>query len=169
MIRLQTDRLILRRARIADLDDLHAIYSDPRVMRYWSTPPHEDRAVTRGVVTRLIDSSEPVLTYFVVERDRQAIGCAGVHNKDEIGFLLHADHWRQGLMSEALSALVPYFFDVLNYRQLTADADPRNTASVATLEAAGFDKTGEARNTYCVNGEWSDSVYYTLKARSSST
>jgi RimJ/RimL family protein N-acetyltransferase len=45
-------------------------------------------------------------------------------------------------MSETLNALILYFFDVLNCRQLTADADPRNTASVATLEAAGFDKTG---------------------------
>jgi RimJ/RimL family protein N-acetyltransferase len=33
VIQLQSDRLILRKARIADLDDLHAIYSDTRVMR----------------------------------------------------------------------------------------------------------------------------------------
>lgn len=163
MTTLHTKRLVLRKARIDDLDDLHAVYSDPRVMRYWSTPPHGDIALTRRNLERLIVSSDPVVTYFVIERDCQAIGCAGVHMGDEIGFLLHADHWRQGLMSEALTALVPYFFEVLRYPQLTADADPSNAASVATLRAAGFEKTREARNTYCVDGVWSDSVYFTLK------
>jgi ribosomal-protein-alanine N-acetyltransferase len=48
---------------------------------------------------------------------------------------------------------------------LTADADPMNAASVATLTSAGFVKTGEAKNTFCVDGVWSDSVYFTLKPK----
>ncbi len=165
MTHLQTQRLVLRKARIADLEDLHAVYSDPLVMRYWSTPPHDDIALTRRNLKRLITSSEPVVTYFVIERAGHAIGCAGVHMGDEVGFLLRSDHWQQGLMSEALGALIPYFFDELRYTQLTADADPMNAASVATLTSAGFVKTGEAKNTFCVDGVWSDSVYFTLKPK----
>ncbi|WP_439122713.1 GNAT family N-acetyltransferase [Marivita sp.] len=158
-----TKRLVLRKARVEDLDDLHAVYSDPQVMRYWSTPPHDDVAQTRRNLTRLIASSDPVVTYFVIECGGRAVGCAGVHMGDEIGFLLRSDHWQQGLMSEALGALIPYFFEDLRYLQLTADADPMNAASVATLRAAGFVQTGEAKNTYCVDGVWTDSVYFTLK------
>ena len=167
MTALHTKRLILRKARSGDLKDLHAVYSDPLVMRYWSTPPHEDVDITRRHLERLIASSDPVLTYFVLERAGHAIGCAGVHAGDEIGFLLRSDHWQQGLMSEALKALIPYFFEDLHYTQLTADADPMNAASVATLRAAGFVQTGEAKNTYCVDGVWSDSVYFTLKPEQS--
>ncbi len=163
MTHLVTKRLVLRKARIADLDDLHAVYSDPQVMRYWSTPPHDDIAITRRNLERLIASSETVVTYFVIERAGHAIGCAGVHMGDEVGFLLRSDHWQQGLMSEALGALIPYFFEDLRYPQLTADADPMNAASVATLLSAGFVKTGEAKNTFCVDCVWSDSVYFTLK------
>ncbi len=163
MTHLITKRLVLRKARVADLDDLHAVYSDPLVMRYWSTPPHDHIALTRRHLDRLIASSEPVVTYFVIEYGGHAIGCAGVHMGDEVGFLLHSDHWQQGIMSEALAALIPYFFDELRYPQLTADADPMNAGSVATLRAAGFVKTGEAKNTYCVDGVWTDSVYFTLK------
>lgn len=163
MTHLKTKRLLLRKARIADLDDLHAVYGDPLVMRYWSTPPHDNIALTRRNLKRMIAASEPVVTYFVIERGGHAIGCAGVHMGDEVGFLLRSDHWQQGLMSEALGVLIPYFFEELRYPQLTADADPMNAASVATLLAAGFVKTGEAKNKFCVDGVWSDSAYFTLK------
>lgn len=162
MDELKTPRLRLRRARTTDVDDLFGVYGDPRVMRYWSDPPHADRSVTKQMVERLITASDPVLTYFVIERDGHAIGCGGVHERDEIGFILGADHWRQGIMTEALLAMIPYFLDHLGYAQLTADADPRNQASVATLRKVGFVQTGAARNTYCVNGEWLDSVYFAL-------
>lgn len=161
---LRTPRLRLRRARPEDAADLFAVYGDPRVMRYWSHGPHPDATATAQMVDRLIAASHPVTTYFVIEKDGRAIGCGGVHERDEIGFILGADHWRQGLMTEALQAMIRHFFDDLGYAQLTADADPRNTASVATLRGVGFVQTGYARDTFCVNGEWSDSVYFTLKA-----
>ena len=65
-------------------------------------------------------------------------------------------------MTEVMEALIPYFFRDLDYPQLTAEADPRNAASVGILESLGFRQTGEARHTFCINGEWSDSVYFAL-------
>jgi len=38
MTELVTPRLRLRRARAGDLDDLHAVFSDPAAMRYRTTP-----------------------------------------------------------------------------------------------------------------------------------
>ena len=32
---LETERLLLRRARPGDLDSIHAVLSDPRAMRYY--------------------------------------------------------------------------------------------------------------------------------------
>ena len=160
---LKTDRLILRGPSKDDVDALFAVYGDPRVMRFWSEPPHADRSVTRAMVMRHVQSFERAPLYFVIERNGCAIGRAGVHERDEIGFILGFDHWREGLMTEALQALVAYYFEDLRFSQLTADADPCNEASVATLLKAGFVQTGEEKNTFCVNGDWSDSVYFTLK------
>ena len=160
---LRTNRLLLRQTRLGDVDDLFAIYSDPKVMRYWSSPPHADRNETETMVKRGLNLAPSVLTYFLIEKDGRAVGRGGVHEGDEIGFILGSDHWGQGIMTEALDAMIPYFFHDLKFPQLTADADPRNKASVATLLKAGFEQTGTEKNTFCVNGEWSNSVYFTLK------
>ncbi len=160
---LSTERLILRAAKPDDLDDLHAIYSDPQAMRYWSTPPHPDRATTQGNLDRMIASAAKRLVYFVFEHDGRAIGVGGMHIDYEVGFLLHPDFWRQGLVREAMQRIIPYLFDVTDAPALTADVDPRNDASVGLLRALGFTETHRAKNTFCINGEWSDSVYFQLK------
>src|SRR5687768_16948175 len=43
---LRTNRLILRRARPEDLEGMHAVLTDERAMRYWTTGPHADLAET---------------------------------------------------------------------------------------------------------------------------
>ena len=159
---LTTQRLTLRAARQSDLDDLFAIYSHPDAMRYWSTPPHENRAATQGNLDRLIAASQDRLVYFVFERNSVVIGLGGLHTDTEIGFLLHPTYWRQGYMREAMNAIIPHLFATTDIVRLTADADPLNTASVALLHALGFHETHRAKNTYCINGVWSDSVYFAL-------
>ena len=159
---LKTKRLILRGARPGDLMNLHAIFRDPGAMRYWSTPPHKSPEETQKNLDRLIDNSRERLTYFVIEKDGRAIGTAGMHKTDEVGFLLHPDYWRQGIVTEAMQAIIPYLFNITDHRQLTADADPRNAASVGLLTSLGFVETGRAEKTYCIDGEWSDSVYFAL-------
>ncbi|MEL6685430.1 MAG: GNAT family N-acetyltransferase [Pseudomonadota bacterium] len=160
---LKTKRLILRAARQSDLMDLHAIFRDARAMRYWSTPPHENPERTQENLDRLIASAEQQLAYFVIEMDGRAIGTAGMHKGDEVGFLLHPDYWRQGIISEAMNAIIPYLFEITDHTQLTADADPRNKASVGLLKSLGFQETYRAKNTFCINGEWSGSIYFALQ------
>ena len=160
---IATERLILRAAKQNDLMDLFAIFSDRRAMRYWSTAPHDSPACTQEHLDRLIASTAEHLTYFVIEKDGRAIGTAGMHKADEVGFLLHPDFWRQGIVSEAMNAIIPYLFEVTDHTQLTADADPRNDASVGILQSLGFEETHRAEKTFCINGEWSDSVYFALQ------
>ncbi|MBS1301657.1 GNAT family N-acetyltransferase [Loktanella sp. SALINAS62] len=157
---LVTARLRLRRATQGDLNDLFAIYADPREMRYWSTLPHTDRSVTQQNLNGML--AQDPLTYFVIEYGGRVIGCAGLYRADEIGFLLNPDHWRQGYVSEAMGAIIPYLFDVTDAAALTADIDPRNVASAATLRKLGFVETHRAERTYCIGGVWSDSAYYAL-------
>ncbi len=160
---LKTDRLILRAAQQADLMDLHALYSEPRAMAYWSTAPHDSIEQTQEHLDRLIASNREQLTYFVIELDSRAIGTAGMHKAGEVGFLLHPDHWRKGIATEAMTAIVTHLFEITDFVQLTADADPNNAASVCFLKSLGFEETHRANNTFCINGVWSDSVYFALQ------
>ena len=160
---IKTDRLTLRAAHSDDLADLHAIYGDRRAMRYWSTPPHEGKSTTKGVLDRQIRAAGQALTYFVIEMDGRVIGNAGNYRGTEVGFILHPDYWRQGIIKEAMQAIIPYLFETTDLPVLTADVDPRNEASVGLLKALGFDETHRAKNTFCIEGEWSDSVYFALQ------
>jgi ribosomal-protein-alanine N-acetyltransferase len=160
---LQTERLTLRGARQSDLMDLYAVFSDRQAMRYWPTPPHPNPASTQKNLDRLIANARSELTCFVIEKDGHAIGTAGMHKDDEIGFLLHPDYWRQGIIAEAMGAIIPYLFDTTETEQLIADADPRNAASVAALKSLGFEETQRDEETCCDDGsEQADSLCFAL-------
>lgn len=156
---IRTERLLLRRARMDDLDDLHRVFSDPRAMRYWSTLPHDHIDQTRDFLTGMIHAPTDTSADFVIERDGQAIGKAGSWSFEEIGFILHPDHWRQGIAHEALTAVIPYLFQTLPIARLFADVDPRNDASINLLTRLGFVETGRASRTFLLGDEWCDSVY----------
>lgn len=158
---LNTQRLCLRRAEPRDASHLFAAYGDAEVMRYWSSAPDQTVQDTAKRLKGQITRPDP-LTYFVIDLDGKAIGNIGMWQPFEIGFILAKSHWRKGYTTEAMRALIPYLFDVTEAPALTADIDPRNTASHATLRRLGFRETGRATNTYCINGEWSDSLYLAL-------
>ncbi|MEL6960249.1 MAG: GNAT family N-acetyltransferase [Pseudomonadota bacterium] len=158
---LTTDRLILRQARAADAADIHAFMSDPRAMAYWSTPPHPDLATTAAQVERMASAPAPTL-YFVWEKDSTVIGMGGMHSGNEVGFMLHPDHWRTGLAREAMTAILGHLWRTTRHDHVHADADPRNAASLRLLASLGFHQTGTAKNTFCIDGVWSDSAYFRL-------
>jgi len=158
---LRTERLILRRARMDDLADLHRVLSHPAVMRYWATPEHETLEESRAFLQAMIESG-PEADDFVIELDGEVIGKAGAWRLPELGYLLHPDHWRKGFGGEALSAAIAHLFAAHDVAALTADVDPRNTASLRLLKRLGFVETGRAEKTIRWRDEWSDSIYFAL-------
>ncbi len=159
---LRTKRLLLRRARMADLEDLHKVFSDPRAMRYWDSPPYETVDQTSQLLTQMVHAPDTESDDFVVEYTGRAIGKAGCWRMGEIGFILHPDFWGRGLAHEALKAAIPHIFETLAIDRLEADVDPRNAASLKLLSKLGFHETGRAKRTILVGDEWCDSVYLEL-------
>lgn len=142
---------------------MHAILSDPAVMRYWSTLPHAELAQSEAWVASTITAIDSgTCDDFFVERDGALIGKAGLWNGDEIGFLFHPSVWGQGYAREALSAVIAHAFTNGRRTQIRADVDPRNDRCLRLLTGLGFRETGRAERTFCIGGEWSDSVYLAL-------
>lgn len=157
-----TPRLRLRHARPDDLTAMHAVLSDPRATRWWSTPPHASLDHTRSWLDGMIAGNAEGSDDFVVERDGRVIGKAGFFSLPEVGYILHPDHWGLGLASEAVGAAIGHVFAKREIEALTADVDPENRASIRLLERLGFARTGFAEKTWNVGGEWKDSLYYRL-------
>lgn len=163
MDEILTSRLRLRRARMNDLEAMHAVLSNPRATRYWSTPSHSDIGQTRAWLASMIASGPQESDDFVVEHEARVIGKAGFYRLPEIGYILHPDHWGQGLAFEALSALIERVFARFDMAALTADVDPRNGASLRLLGKLGFREVRRERNTIRVGEEWCDSIFLELR------
>jgi RimJ/RimL family protein N-acetyltransferase len=157
---ITTERLVLRRARIEDVGPMHRIMSDPEAMRYWSTLPHESVKTTADWVRSMLDPP-PGNDDFIVTLGGEVIGKMGAWQLPDFGYLLDPAHWGRGYASEALAAF-------LAHRRragspfLTADTDPRNTASMRLLQRHGFTETHRAEKTWLIGGIWYDSIYWRL-------
>ncbi len=156
-----TTRLTLRTAREDDLSAMHAVLSDPRATRWWSTPPHDSLDQTRAWLDGMIanGSDHPD---FVIERDGVVIGKAGFWRLPDVGYILRPDYWGQGLAGEAVAAVIDHVLATCDLHELTADVDPENAASIRLLERLGFVRIGFAERTWNVGGEWKNSFYYGL-------
>jgi len=171
---INTGRLRLRRISENDLEALFNIFSDPQVMRYWSTPPLANRQAAVSLLNEIhnLFDRRVMLKWGIALLDNdQLIGTATLFNlnfengRAEIGYGLGSRYWGNGYMNEALRALVSYAFDVLELRRLEADVDPRNAGSIRTVERLGFRQEGLLRERWHVNGEIQDSNFYGLLRR----
>ena len=163
MTEIVTPRLRLRRARADDLEALHAVFTQPAAMRYWSTPPHTELQQTREWLDGMIASPAALSDDFIVEYQGVAIGKAGCWRLPSIGYILHPDRWGQGLAREALTAVVAHVFATRDIEAINADVDPRNEGSLKLLDRLGFVETHRAQRTWLVGEEWCDSIYLSLR------
>jgi [ribosomal protein S5]-alanine N-acetyltransferase len=173
-LRLDTPRLLLRPLGDDDAPALLAIFSDPRVTQYWSTPPWTDVAQALAMVARDRDEmarGESLRLGLQRRSDGLLLGHCSLFRfnsqcrRAELGYGQGADSWGQGYMHEALSALLEHAFDTLDLNRIEADIDPRNAASQRTLERLGFTREGFLRERWIVAGEVSDTALYGLLQR----
>ena len=171
---LDAPRVRLRWLDAPDVDALYAIFSDPQMMKYWSTPPMKARAEAEELLARIHRQfADKTGFQWGVERksDGELLGTCTLFSihaanmRAEIGYCLQSAHWRQGYMGEALSALFDYSFGLLKLRRLEADVDPNNAGSLGILGRMGFQREGLLRERWNVCGEIQDSVVLGLLAR----
>ena len=167
-------RVVLRWVSEDDVDSLYEIFSNPQVMRYWSTVPLPDREAAAALQREIAEGneSETMFKWGIALRDSgKVIGTTTLFNlslengRAELGYAMAHAYWGNGYMNEALNALVSHCFGVMELRRLEADVDPRNSASIRTLERLGFQHEGFLRERWHVNGEIQDALFYGLLRR----
>lgn len=170
-VRLCTARLMLRPLREADAPALHALFSDPEVVRYWKSGPwssreeallaiRDDAGAMRegtrlrlGVVRQADDALVGACTLFHVEWPSR---------RAELAYAIVPPAWGRGYAGEAVGALLEHAFGTLGLRRIEADADPRNVASARLLERLGFVREGLLRERWLLPEGPSDGVVYGL-------
>jgi [ribosomal protein S5]-alanine N-acetyltransferase len=164
---LTTQRLRLRQFEPRDVDGLHACFGDSEAMRYWNFPACQSKAETARWVKILARATSPhsYQAWAVAEkRGDRCIGMVNYHHREphnrrlELGYILAPSHHGQGLMTEALHALVTYCFDELRTHRIEAMISPDNRASIRLIERLGFQREGGPLRDYWRVGEQYRSV-----------
>ncbi|HET9033617.1 MAG TPA: GNAT family protein [Dokdonella sp.] len=171
---LDSRRLRLRQLQLSDIEDLFAIFSDEQTMRYWSHAPFkqaaEAEAYLRNINAGRINGTHLQWGVALRENDK-VIGTTTLfslnpkHRRAEIGYALSSAYWRNGFGREALTTVIAYALDSLDFQRIEADIDPRNVASCRLVESLGFQLEGRLRERWHVEGEIQDSAIYGLLAR----
>lgn len=164
--RLETPRLVLRELADADIPRIVALASDHAVARNTLNMPHPYRP--EYAYNWLLISSKAYATgmgvTFAIELHAtgEFIGGIGLKteprfDRAEVGYWLGVPYWNQGLMTEALAAVLRYGFEDLLLNKILANHTTQNPGSGVVMLKNGMVKEGELVEHVKRDGE-----YYTL-------
>ncbi len=152
---IETPRLLLRRFRKEDVPFAFRNWtSDCEVTRFLSWKAHEDVTVTRDVINGWIESYGKDDWYqwgIELKQIGQVVGTISsleINEKTEsvtIGYCLGRPYWHQGYMSEALGAVIPFFFQKVGANRIMATHDVKNPYSGKVMEKCGMRLEGTLR------------------------
>ena len=160
MSTLTTVRLRLEPYRDDHVAGLHAMNSDPQVMRYLSGKPdtlEETRAIVERVKARWAEVGYSWWAF--IERETGELvdaGCLQNLRREatllpeldcpmELGWRLRRDRHGRGYASEAAFAIGDWAFETFGPDQLLAVCDPDNTASARVMQRIGMEDVGLQR------------------------
>ena len=168
---LATERLVLRPLAAADAGALFAVFSDPEVMRYWSSAPWTSMEQADDYIASAaqgIEDESMLRLGIEIATTGQLIGQAALYSfnpqnrRCDVGYALGRANWGRGYVGEALEALISHGFSGLDLNRIEADIDPRNEASAVVVRRLGFRHEGLMRERWIVNGEICDTAFYGL-------
>lgn len=151
-LQLATQRLLLRPMLEADIDALHLIFTDPRVMASFGVDLFTREQMARWLQRNLDHQNEFGYGLFsvILKETGELIGDCGLEQMEigeeriaELGYDFRSDFWNQGFATEAAIAVRGYAFDVLGLTQLMSLIRVGNLASKRVAEKVGMQLVDE--------------------------
>lgn len=146
----ETERLMLRRMTDDDLDAIHALRSDPDVMRHIREPQSRVEAANWiSLVSSCWESQGIGFCSVILRTTGELAGWCGLWrlaetDEIEVGYAIDKRFWNQGLAAEAALRLLDYGFNELGLEEIVAVAREENAGSRRVMEKIGmnFDYVG---------------------------
>lgn len=144
-LRLETDRLIIRKFELSDKEDL-CEYMLQRVDAEFEFYPDFTKEKGEDEIKYRCESDE----FFAIEfkENHKVIGNVYLGKRDfnsrELGYVLNENYQRKGYGSEAGKAVIEYFFNEGLHR-IYAECAPENTASWKLMEKLGLEREAHLR------------------------
>lgn len=168
---LLTQRLRLREVRHSDVSDFFLIRSNAENMRFIPRPlakTEQDIIDFLKVGEEVYQKGEMINFAIALKDSDKFIGSIGFYrtkwhaDRTELGYILSPEHRGKGYIHEAVMEMIRFAFEDIGFHSLEAIIDPRNTASINVVEKAGFIKEGHITANDYWNGEYLDTLIYSL-------
>jgi RimJ/RimL family protein N-acetyltransferase len=167
---------VLRAFEPRDFDAVHAMRSNPDVVRYlyWDvhTKDQARRALEDRIRFRSIHREGDVLALAAVLHGADdmvvdlILRCVSEeHSLGEIGYIVHPAHQGNGYATEAARAVLAIAFDDAGFHRVVGCLEARNAASARVLEKLGMRREAHLVENEWVKGEWQSEVIYAMLAR----
>lgn len=143
-VHIRTDRLEIRKFEFSDLDDFYEYAKVDDVGQRCGWMPHKNKEESLEILTKFIENKDNL----AIVKDGKVIGSIGLKDEQEqalkekevynLGYCLSKDYWNNGYMTEAVDALLDYYFNVLNYECMSVCHFDENLQSKRVIEKSGF-------------------------------
>ena len=162
---ISTDRLLLRRITVDDIDDMYEYAKNATLTRYLTWSPHPDKAYTFEYVTYLQSryKTGEFFDWAVTLKDGgKMIGTCGFTRFDfqndagEIGYVINPEYQGRGIATEALGAVIKFGFEDLALNRIECRFMTENEVSRRVMQKNGMTFEGVLRRAMLVKGEYRD-------------
>ena len=149
-IEIETERLLLRPFKDSDLDDFYEYASVEGVGEMAGWKHHENKEKTKAILDLFITEDKTFAICW--KANYKVIGSLGIEKYNleeiltefnnyqgrEIGYVLSKDYWGQGIMPEAVNAVIEYLFNECDLDFLTCGYYDFNKQSKRVQEKCEF-------------------------------
>ena len=174
---LSTERLILRATGPEDVTDMYEMRSNKEVMDMIGRPvPKSEADVLEliGKIQNFVAANEAIAWSITLRDSGKYAGTISLHviikehYRAEVGYMLLPAYYRQGILDEALKAVIHYGFNTLGLHSIEAQISPVNTASRKLVERNHFVQEAYFKENCFKGGKFVDTVVYSLVNSNSS-
>ncbi|MFD0964114.1 GNAT family N-acetyltransferase [Pseudofulvibacter geojedonensis] len=148
--KISTNRLLLRKINEIDAESILFLRSDKIVNQFIQRPPERqintlDKALAHiNKLNTLTENNQSITWGITLKNNPNIIGTICLWNFSnnntvvEVGYDLHPDYHRKGIMSEALKSVIQFSFEELKFQKIEAYTHLKNESSKMLLERNGF-------------------------------
>lgn len=151
LAQLEGERIILRKLRLSDADDMCRNVNDKKVVRWTATIPHpytHRHALQYIRKSQRLRRAKKGYVFGIVKHDGEFMGLVSLlrvnheHQCGELGYWLGKKYWEKAYAAEAVRLILRFGFEQLKLNRIYAVSFERNIASRRVLERCGFELEG---------------------------
>lgn len=168
---LETERLILRKITLHDVEDIYSYCSNEEVSKYVTWDTHQALDDTTNFVKFVLNQYENrKIAPWAIEykKNGKLIGTIDFiswhteYNIAEIGYIISKDYWGNGIATEAANEVIKFGFNHMELIRVQARCFVENKGSACVMKKLGMSFEGTLRKAMFIKGKHQNLKMYSI-------